>query len=185
MALRFHIAPDLAAQVNSHASIAVGLIDRLVAQHEHYAQILHTIAERQGRPPALDESDAAALTRQMFDQLKAARDDLQSLADDARQQGSDALHARTDPGHNVKIDLSLTVPAPDADAMTLLLTMHVITEALKRNCRDVGDQLQRLLVPLSKVADPGALVFAGQVEQLVTQIRPPGVARGPYAPRHL
>lgn len=175
------MGPVLAGQVHSHASIAVGVIDRLVAEHQHHNAILRTIADRHGKLASLDEADT--LTRPVFDQIQATRDDLQRLADDACQQGPHALSDRD--GHHVKIDLSLKAPPADADAVTLMGTLHVINVCYQRNCRDVGDQLQRLLIPLSKVADPAALLFASQLEQLATQVRPPGAPRGPYAPQHL
>lgn len=182
MPLRFHISADLAAQVYSHASIAVGLIDRLIAQHGHYTEVMRAMATQQGQLG--DEPDAAAQIRQIFDQLGAARDELQRLADEAQQQGTETLLARTR-GHHVKIDRSLKVPPADADVLERVATLHAIQQCMQRDFRDVGDQLQRLLVPLSKVADPGALAFASELEQLAKQIRPPGAPRGPYAPRHL
>jgi hypothetical protein len=88
-------------------------------------------------------------------------------------------------GHHVKLDLSLSAPAADASAAERILTLRVIQDATFRNLRDLGDQLQRLLIPLSKVADPATLVFAAEIERLAKQLRPPGAPRGPYAPRHL
>jgi hypothetical protein len=181
---RFHIGEDLAAQVCTHASIAIGLIDRLLAQHEHYTAIMRTMAEQEGRDVAVERKDASARLDQRFQQLKGVREDLQRLADDAREQGTEALRARKI-AHHVKIDLSLSAPTADEPQAKRLLTLHVIHEATTRNLRDLGDQLQRLLVPLSKVADPAALAFPAQIERLVPQIRPAGAPRGPYAPRHL
>lgn len=69
--------------------------------------------------------------------------------------------------------------------MTIAVTINVIQDAIFRNHRDAGDQLQRLLIPLSKVADPATLAFAAHLERLAAQLRPPGAPRGNYAPRHL
>ena len=156
-----------------------------MAQQEHYNAILRTLADRRGQVAVLDQPEHAARLRQAYDQLQAVRSDLQRLAEDARQQGSETLRARSGRGHNVKIDCTLSTPAPDADAMTLAVTIHVIQDAIFRNHRDAGDQLQRLLIPLSKVADPATLAFASQLERLAAQLRPPGAPRGNYAPRHL
>jgi hypothetical protein len=54
---------------------------------------------------------------------------------------------------------------------------------LMHAARDAADQLGRLLGWLSRVADPGALAFASELERLGAQLRPPGMPPGPYAPQ--
>lgn len=119
----------------------------------------------------------------MFDQLRAAVMTSRSCPRTLKRK---ALRPAQPPDQELGQGRLDALP-PDATATPLerAITVHVIQDGLQRACRDLGDQLQRLLVPLSKVPDPGVLVSASELERLIQGIRPPGAPRGPYAPQHL
>jgi hypothetical protein len=120
------------------------------------------------------------LSSALGSQVLAVATDLWKLVDDAREQGRDVLGNIRSPQSTADTSLK----APDiSDAPRAGLTMFVMVQGLMRHARDAADQIQRLLVPLSAVADPACLVFASQLDEFSRQIRPSNAPPGPYAPR--
>jgi hypothetical protein len=149
------------------------LLDRL----DHYESVLRDIGDLVDSPPA--DRDLVARWHALESQMQATVDELTLLADEAREQGRDVLKTlrTTAP----RADRTLQAPR-SSNPLDIAITHHVIVTAAAHSARDAAEQIQRLVEPMSKIADPALLIFSGRLAELAIQLRPPGMDPGPYAP---